>query len=120
MRDDFPSKKNAEDIVANEEATGVVMHKDSVWNQQWENFKNSKVGESGYHNIRNISTPNMTNKTYTWTSLIKNILSGISDLKIQYDESDNAIIKASRFLTEKLTDFAGLSLHAINCFGISY
>lgn len=33
------------EIVADDTTTNMVMHKDSVWNQQWESFKNSKVGE---------------------------------------------------------------------------
>ena len=42
-----PLDSEAEKIIeANTEATNLVMHKDSVWNQQWETFKNSKVGES--------------------------------------------------------------------------
>ena len=46
MRNDIDKTIKPDEIEANEDATGVVMHKDSVWNQQWENFKNSKVGES--------------------------------------------------------------------------
>ncbi|XP_039256978.1 mitochondrial import inner membrane translocase subunit TIM44-like [Styela clava] len=77
MRNELQTKINTEEIEANEDATGVVMHKDSVWNQQWENFKNSKVGER------------------------------ISDLRMKYDESDNPMIRASRFITEKIGDVAG-------------
>lgn len=46
MRNDQDTNTPADEIQPDEESTGVVMHKDSVWNQQWENFKNSKVGES--------------------------------------------------------------------------
>ena len=42
-----PLDAEAEKIIeANTDVTNLVMHKDSVWNQQWETFKNSKVGES--------------------------------------------------------------------------
>ena len=41
-----PLDAEAEKIIeANTDATHIVMHKDSVWNQQWESFKNSRVGE---------------------------------------------------------------------------
>lgn len=45
MRKDQMEMSDRE-VEANTDATNVVMHKDSVWNQQWETFKNSKVGES--------------------------------------------------------------------------
>ena len=41
-----PLDAEAEKIIeANTSATNLVMHKDSVWNQQWESFKNSRMGE---------------------------------------------------------------------------
>ena len=33
---------------ADTDTTNVVMHKDSVWNQQWETFKTSPIGESKF------------------------------------------------------------------------
>jgi len=45
MRKEHTMTKPDQEIEANLHATNVVMHKDSVWNQQWESFKNSKVGE---------------------------------------------------------------------------
>ena len=41
---------------ADTETTNVVMHKDSMWNKQWETFKNSSVGESNksLSNLSNI------------------------------------------------------------------
>jgi len=62
---------------ADTDTTNVVMHKDSVWNQQWETFKTSPIGEK------------------------------LSDMKIQYDESDNLLIRGTRFLTDKVTNVAG-------------
>ncbi|CAK8678230.1 unnamed protein product [Clavelina lepadiformis] len=64
-------------IEANTDATNLVMHKDSVWNQQWESFKNSKVGER------------------------------ISEMKMQFDESDNIFIRGSRFVTDRISGIAG-------------
>ncbi|XP_078488635.1 mitochondrial import inner membrane translocase subunit TIM44 [Ciona intestinalis] len=61
----------------NTEATNIVMHKDTMWNQQWESFKSSKVGES------------------------------ISEMKMRFDESDNVLIRGSRFITDKVSGVAG-------------
>jgi len=36
-------------IEANTSATNLVMHKDSMWNHQWESFKNSRMGERKLH-----------------------------------------------------------------------
>ncbi|XP_046864317.1 LOW QUALITY PROTEIN: mitochondrial import inner membrane translocase subunit TIM44-like [Xenia sp. Carnegie-2017] len=67
----FQEKK----IEANDEATGVVLHKDSVWYQQWKNFKENNP-----------------------------VVNGIFDLKMKYDESDNIFIRASRTITDKVGD----------------
>ncbi|XP_024937045.1 mitochondrial import inner membrane translocase subunit TIM44 isoform X3 [Cephus cinctus] len=71
---------NAEDrpIEANEEATGVELHKDSKFYQSWQNFKD--------HNP-------YVNKVLDW--------------KIKYEESDNPVIRASRLLTDKVSDIMG-------------
>lgn len=50
-RKDNPFGEVEREIEANTDATNIVMHKDSVWNQQWESFKNSKVGESKLRNL---------------------------------------------------------------------
>nr|CAB3266964.1 mitochondrial import inner membrane translocase subunit TIM44 [Phallusia mammillata] len=76
-RNDNPFGEVEREFEANTDATNVVMHKDSVWNQQWESFKNSKVGER------------------------------ISDMKMQFDESDNVFIRGSRFVTDKISSIAG-------------
>lgn len=60
---------------ANTEATGVELHKDSKFYQSWENFKN--------HN-------QYVNKVLDW--------------KIKYEESENPMIRASRLLTDRVTD----------------
>lgn len=65
------------EIVADETTTNMVMHKDSVWNQQWESFKNSKVGEK------------------------------ISNMRMAYDESDNLFVRGSRFIIDRVTSAAG-------------
>lgn len=65
-------------IEANTDALGVELHKDSKFYQSWENFKNNNQ---------------YVNKVLTW--------------KIQYDESENPVIRASRLLTDKVSDIMG-------------
>ncbi|XP_029186085.2 mitochondrial import inner membrane translocase subunit TIM44-like [Acropora millepora] len=62
-------------IDANEDATGMVLHKDSKWYQQWQEFKDNNP-----------------------------VLTGLFSLKTKYDESDNVVIRASRVVTDKLQD----------------
>lgn len=70
---------NAERIVeANTEALGMELHKDSKFYQQWENFKNNNA---------------YVNKVLSW--------------KMKYDESENPAVRASRLLTDKITDIVG-------------
>ncbi|XP_053558990.1 mitochondrial import inner membrane translocase subunit TIM44 [Bombina bombina] len=63
---------------ANEEAMGVVLHKDSKWYQQWKEFKENNV-----------------------------VFNRFFEMKMKYDESDNAFIRASRTITDKVTDLVG-------------
>lgn len=80
-RSEFSTKAaETEDKVfeANEEATGVVLHKDSKWYQQWKDFKDNNA-----------------------------VFNRIFEMKMKYDESDNAVIRASRAITDKMTDFIG-------------
>ncbi|KAH9628741.1 hypothetical protein HF086_003695 [Spodoptera exigua] len=60
------------------ETVGVELHKDSKFYQQWENFKNNNQ---------------YFNKVLDW--------------KIKYEESDNPVVKASRFVTEKVGSLFG-------------
>lgn len=57
------------------DATGVVLHKDSLWYQQWKNFKDNN-----------------------------SVVNGLFDLKMKYDESDNLFVRATRTVTDKLGD----------------
>lgn len=63
---------------ANTEALGVELHKDSKFYQSWENFKNNNQ---------------YVNKVLSW--------------KMKYDESENPMIRASRLLTDKVSDVMG-------------
>lgn len=65
-------------VEANPDATGVELHKESKWFQSWESWKE--------------------NNQY---------VNKIFDLKMRYDESDNVVVRASRLLTDKLSDMFG-------------
>lgn len=65
-------------ITPNMQAKGVELHKDSKFYQSWQNFKENNP---------------YVNKVLDW--------------KMKYDESDNPVIRASRMLTEKVTDVMG-------------
>uniref|UniRef100_A0A8C9W6X5 Mitochondrial import inner membrane translocase subunit TIM44 n=1 Tax=Scleropages formosus TaxID=113540 RepID=A0A8C9W6X5_SCLFO len=80
-RSDFSSRAagtEAKVFEANEEAMGVVLHKDSKWYQQWKDFKDNNV-----------------------------VFNRFFEMKMKYDESDNAFIRASRAVTDKVTDLIG-------------
>ncbi|XP_076847783.1 mitochondrial import inner membrane translocase subunit TIM44 [Brachyhypopomus gauderio] len=80
-RSEFSSKASGTDnkvFDANEEAMGVVLHKDSKWYQQWKDFKDNNV-----------------------------VFNRFFEMKMKYDESDNAFIRASRAVTDKMTDLIG-------------
>lgn len=62
----------------NTEATGVELHKDSKFYQSWQNFRE--------------------NNPYVHK---------VMDWKIKFDESDNPVIRASRLLTDKISDVMG-------------
>jgi len=68
-------EKKVKEYEANESAQDVVMHKDSVWQQQWKDFRENNA-----------------------------VVTGIFSMKMKYDESDNPVIRATRVVTEKLTD----------------
>ncbi|XP_011185916.1 mitochondrial import inner membrane translocase subunit TIM44 [Zeugodacus cucurbitae] len=65
-------------VEPNADATGVELHKDSKFYQSWENFKNNNA---------------YVNKVLDW--------------KLKYDESENPMIRASRLLTDKVSDVMG-------------
>ncbi|XP_035224779.1 mitochondrial import inner membrane translocase subunit TIM44-like [Stegodyphus dumicola] len=74
------SKMSTEQRVVepNMEATGIELHKDSKWFQSWQNFRDNNQ---------------YVNKIFDW--------------KMRYDESDNPVVRASRLLTDKVTDLFG-------------
>ncbi|GAB5567644.1 mitochondrial import inner membrane translocase subunit TIM44 [Prionailurus iriomotensis] len=79
-RKEFAGEKLKEEKVfePNEEALGVVLHKDSKWYQQWRDFRDNNV-----------------------------VFNRFFEMKVKYDESDNVLIRASRALTDKVTDLLG-------------
>ncbi|XP_047140154.1 mitochondrial import inner membrane translocase subunit TIM44 [Hydra vulgaris] len=62
-------------IEANTDEQEVVLHKDSKWQEQWKNFRDNNP-----------------------------VVTGLFSLKTKYDESDNVIIRATRVVTNKLSD----------------
>uniref|UniRef100_A0A673XS98 Mitochondrial import inner membrane translocase subunit TIM44 n=1 Tax=Salmo trutta TaxID=8032 RepID=A0A673XS98_SALTR len=77
-RSDFSSKaaENEHKVFeANEEAMGVVLHRDSKWYAQWKDFKDNNM-----------------------------VFNRFFEMKMKYDESENALIRASRAVTDKMTD----------------
>ncbi|CAH0776094.1 unnamed protein product [Bemisia tabaci] len=62
----------------NEDATGVELHKDSRFSQSWQQFKDNNQ---------------YINKLLDW--------------KMRYDESDNPMVRASRFFTDKVSSAVG-------------
>ncbi|CAD7093481.1 unnamed protein product [Hermetia illucens] len=62
----------------NIDEVGVELHKDSKFYQSWENFKNNNA---------------YVNKVLDW--------------KMRYEESENPVIRASRLLTDKVSDVFG-------------
>ncbi|GCB70101.1 hypothetical protein scyTo_0012549, partial [Scyliorhinus torazame] len=79
-RSDFSRDKTAQEKIfePNEEAMGMVLHKDSKWYQQWKEFKDNNV-----------------------------VFNRFFEMKMKYDESDNTFIRASRAVTDKVTDLIG-------------
>ncbi|KAM3866312.1 mitochondrial import inner membrane translocase subunit TIM44-like [Diretmus argenteus] len=80
-RTEFSSKGADSDsrvFEPNEEAMGVVLHKDSKWYQQWKEFKDNNM-----------------------------VFNRFFEMKMKYDESDNALIRASRAVTDKVTGLIG-------------
>ncbi|XP_034240197.1 mitochondrial import inner membrane translocase subunit TIM44 isoform X2 [Thrips palmi] len=65
-------------VEPNTEALGMELHKDSKFYQSWQNFKDNNQ---------------YINKVLDW--------------KMKYDESDNPLVRASRAVTERVTDIMG-------------
>ncbi|XP_031564554.1 mitochondrial import inner membrane translocase subunit TIM44-like [Actinia tenebrosa] len=62
-------------LEADEDTTGMVLHKDSKWYQQWQEFKDNNP-----------------------------VVNGLFSLKMKYDESDNLFVRATRVVTDKVGD----------------
>ncbi|XP_033189712.1 mitochondrial import inner membrane translocase subunit TIM44 isoform X2 [Bombus vancouverensis nearcticus] len=77
-RKDVVESVDSKVVQPNEQAMDVELHKDSKFYQSWQNFKDKNP---------------YVNKILEW--------------KIKYEESDNPVIRASRLLTEKVTDIVG-------------
>ncbi|XP_025772213.1 mitochondrial import inner membrane translocase subunit TIM44 [Puma concolor] len=76
-RKEFAGEKLKEEKVfePNEEALGVVLHKDSKWYQQWRDFRDNNV-----------------------------VFNRFFEMKVKYDESDNVLIRASLFSKTEMSE----------------
>lgn len=72
------SDEESKAFEANEDATGMVLHKDSRWYQQWKNFSENNQ-----------------------------VFNKVFDLKMRYDESDNVVVRASRAVTDRVSQLLG-------------
>ncbi|KAK2542371.1 Timm44, partial [Columba guinea] len=127
-RTEFSGERIKEERIfeANEEAMGVVLHKDSKWYQQWKDFKDNNVvfnrkcskdkGVARY--FPSSDSRCVGSDAICATSLnimqipagflvLSLLLGGFFEMKMKYDESDNAFIRASRAVTDKVTDLIG-------------
>jgi len=69
------SERKAKVVEADDDATNVVLHKDSKWQEQWKDFRDNNA-----------------------------VVTGIFSLKTKFDESDNIVIRSTRVVTEKISD----------------
>ncbi|XP_071795156.1 mitochondrial import inner membrane translocase subunit TIM44-like [Asterias amurensis] len=76
--DNLPEGQEARSFEANEDDTGMVLHKDSRWYKQWNDFKENNQ-----------------------------VFNKVFDLKMKYDESDNVMVRASRLLTDRVSQLLG-------------
>jgi len=65
-------------IDANEEATGVELHKDSKFYQSWQNFKDTNP-----------------------------VVNKFVDYRVKFEESDNPVVRSARVITDKVQDMFG-------------
>lgn len=70
--------KPAAKIEENNEQTGIVMHSESKWQQQWSEFKDNNP-----------------------------LAKALFGLRMKFDESDNIVVRAARSVTDTLTDRFG-------------
>lgn len=66
------------EIMPDQKSTGVEIHKDFMFSNAWQKFKDNNP---------------YVNKVMDW--------------KMKYDESDNAVLRASKLLTDKVSDIIG-------------
>ena len=89
---------NVKPIEINTEATGIELHKDSKYlfktSKSFHLNKQNYLFHRFYQSWQNFKDKNpYVNKVLDW--------------KNKYEESDNAVIRASRLLTEKVVDIMG-------------
>ncbi|KAF7236377.1 Mitochondrial import inner membrane translocase subunit TIM44 [Varanus komodoensis] len=114
-RREFAGEQMKEERIfeANEEAMGVVLHKDSKWHQQWKEFKDNNVVFNRKWDLGRPFSPWLPAECPGGVPCKEAVpdapsaLPGFFEMKMKYDASDNALIRASRAVTDKVTDFIG-------------
>jgi len=77
-RNEWEYSSEDKPIEANDDATGVELHKDSKFYQSWQNFKDTNP-----------------------------VVNKIVDYRVKFEESDNPVVRSARMLTDKVQDIFG-------------
>jgi len=77
-RNEWEFSADDKPIEANDDATGVELHKDSKFYQNWQNFKDTNP-----------------------------VVNKIIDYRVKFEESDNPLVRSARMLTDKVQDVFG-------------
>jgi len=77
-RHEYTYKDEEKPVEANEEATGVELHKDSKLFASWQSFKDNNP-----------------------------VVNKFVDYRVKYEESDNPVVRSARILTDKVQDIMG-------------
>jgi len=77
-RHEYSYKDDEKPVEANEDATGVELHKDSKFFASWQNFKDNNP-----------------------------VVNKFVDYRVKYEESDNPVVRSARILTDKVQDIVG-------------
>jgi len=77
-RNEWEFSSDDRPIEANDNATGVELHKDSKFYQSWQNFKDTNP-----------------------------VVNKFVDYRVKFEESDNPVVRSARLLTDKMQDMFG-------------
>ncbi|KHJ48754.1 Tim44-like domain protein [Trichuris suis] len=100
-RVEFFQSTNQHTIASNPDVSSVTVHKDQQWYSAWKSWTESNP----YIQSESVSLH--------WLAYCMFILTELTDWKLQYDESSNPVIRATRFVSTKLYEVAS-SLFQVN------